>query len=101
VPSAEKSVNFSYDMSLSSEDHVPKIVDNMVEDWISIAKVFHLIIKSNWCRRMELSNLVSVKTFHWNRLVLNYGPNRAAVVILTYSVQEKCYKLSFGKFLVG
>jgi len=87
-------------MSLSSDDHVPKIVDNIVDDWTSIAKIFNLVLKSNWCRRMELSNLVSVKSFTWNKLVLNYGPNRAAVVNITYNVQDKCYKLSFGKIFI-
>jgi mediator of RNA polymerase II transcription subunit 14 len=83
-------------MALSSEDHVPRIVSSILDDWLEIAKIFNLVYKSNWCRRMELSNLVAVKSFNWNKLVLSYGPNRAANVKISYSVQDRSYKLSFG-----
>ncbi|XP_021960036.1 mediator of RNA polymerase II transcription subunit 14 isoform X1 [Folsomia candida] len=96
VPNSEKPLHFVYDMALSSDDHVPQIVRNMLDDWLAIAKMFHLVLRSNWCRRMEASNLVAVKSFHWNRLVLSYGPSRAANVTIFYSIQDKCYKLSFG-----
>jgi len=83
-------------MALASEEHISKVIDSMLNDWVVIAKIFHLIVKSDWCRRVEDSGLASVKTFTWNKLVLSYGPIKAAVLSITYSILEKCYKLSFG-----
>ena len=59
IPDVEKPVHFVYEMALSSEDHIPKIVDNFLDDWASIARLFVLVQKSGWMRRMESSGLVS------------------------------------------
>ena len=93
IPDVEKPVHFVYEMALSSEDHIPKIVDNFLDDWASIARLFVLVQKSGW---MESSGLVAVKSYNRKKLTLNYGPNRSAIVTITYSISEKCFKLSFG-----
>lgn len=97
MPGVEKPVNFAYDMIVSSEEHIPKVVENMVDDWIVIAKLFHLIVRSNFCRQFGRNSPISVKSFIWNKLVVSYGPSKAALVTVSYSITEKIYKLSFGK----
>lgn len=91
----EKPVNFVYEMALSSEDHIPKVVEYFLDDWNCIVKLFVLVEKSGWMRRMDPAQ-VSVKSYTWNKLTLNYGPNRSAVLNIIYSIKEKCFKLSFG-----
>ena len=89
IPDVEKPVHFVYEMALSSEDHIPKIVDNFLDDWASIARLFVLVQKSGWMRRMESSGLVAVKSYNWKKLTLNYGPNRSAIVTITYSLSVR------------
>ncbi|CAG7734428.1 unnamed protein product [Allacma fusca] len=96
IPHVEKPVNFVHEMALSSEDHIPKIVDYFLEDWTCIAKLFVLVEKSGWMRRMEQSGHVFVKSYTWNKLTLNYGPHLSAVVNICYNIADKCFKLSFG-----
>lgn len=84
-------------MIVSSEEHIPRVVDSMIDDWIAIGKLFHLIVKSNFLRQFGRNSPISVKSFTWNKLILSYGPNKAALVTVTYSILEKVYKLSFGK----
>lgn len=97
TPGAEKPVNFAYDMIVSAEEHIPKVVDSMIDDWIGIAKLFHLIVKSQYLRHFGNNSPISVKSFTWNKLILYYGPNKGAIVTVQYSIPEKVYKLSFGK----
>lgn len=97
TPGVEKPVNFAYDMIVSSEEHIPKVVDSMIDDWMAIAKLFHLVVKSNYCRNFGRNSQISVKSFTWNKLILSYGPNKGAHVSVTYSISEKVYKISFGK----
>lgn len=84
-------------MSVSTDDHIPKVVDCILDDWMVIAKLIYLLEDSNWLEKFERSGLVSLKNFTWNKLIINYGPNRSAVATIQYIITEKYYKLSFGK----
>lgn len=96
MPGIEKPVNFAYDIIVSSEEHIPKVVDSIIDDWTVIAKLFHLIIKSNFCRQFGKNSPISVKSFTWNKIIISYGPNKGAFVTIAYNMTEKIYKLSFG-----
>ncbi len=91
-----KPVHFVHEMSVSAEDHIPKIVDCFLDDWVAIAKLFYLLERANWLTSLEQSGHVLIKSFTWNKLVINYGPNRSAVATIQYIITEKYYKLSFG-----
>lgn len=86
-------------MALSSDDHISKMVDNILDDWFAIAKLFVLLEKSKWLTKLEQSGLVSIKSFTWNKLTIHYGPNRSARADIIYVIHEKSYKIYFGKLL--
>jgi hypothetical protein len=87
-------------MALSADDHISKMVDNIGEDWLAIAKIFVLLEKSKWLSKLEQSGLVSIKSFTWNKLTYYYGPNRSARADIVFAIPEKSYKIYFGKLCV-
>lgn len=41
--------------------------------------------------------MVSIKSYNYSKLVLTYGPNRGATVTIQWSIDDKAFKLIFGR----
>lgn len=47
--------------------------------------------------KYNLRNMVSIKSYSYNKLVLAYGPNQGATVTVQWSTNDKAFKLVFGR----
>lgn len=47
--------------------------------------------------KYNLRNMVSIKSYNYSKLVLAYGPNHGANVTVQWSINDKTFKLIFGK----
>lgn len=50
--------------------------------------------------KFGLSNAVIIKSYSYSKLVMGYGPDRAATVTVNWDSKEKIYKLILGIFLL-
>lgn len=94
----ESPVTCIFEMALSSDDHVAKLVDAILDQWHGIAKLFLLLEKSNWLKRLSQISILEIKSYTWSNLTVFYGPGRSARANVIYSLSDKCYKIYFGLF---
>lgn len=48
--------------------------------------------------KFNLSNMVTVKSYSYSKLVLGYGPERGATVTVQWNSQSQAFTLVFGEF---
>ncbi|XP_063244367.1 mediator of RNA polymerase II transcription subunit 14 isoform X2 [Bacillus rossius redtenbacheri] len=90
-------VYFQYDMETA--DGVSKTVDALLSDWAQIVHLYMVVEDLSEYLRLDTSNLaniVTVRSYSYSRLVLGYGPERAATVTVHWSSGDKAFKLVFG-----
>ncbi|XP_054267906.1 mediator of RNA polymerase II transcription subunit 14-like [Macrosteles quadrilineatus] len=90
-------VYFQYEMG--SADNVGKTVDALLNDWTQIAQLYCLVDELAEYFRIEkynLSNMVTVKSYSYSKLVLGYGPERGATVTVQWNSQSQAFTLVFG-----
>uniref|UniRef100_A0A146LY05 Mediator of RNA polymerase II transcription subunit 14 n=4 Tax=Lygus hesperus TaxID=30085 RepID=A0A146LY05_LYGHE len=90
-------VYFNYDM-LPAES-VSKTVDALLSDWAQIVHLYTLVEDlSEYFKtsKYNISSLVTVKSYSYNKLVLGYGPERAATVTVQWNSSTKAFTLIFG-----
>nr|XP_024219259.1 mediator of RNA polymerase II transcription subunit 14 [Halyomorpha halys] len=90
-------VYFQYDM-LPAEQ-VGKTVDALLSDWAQIVHLYTLVEDLAEYFRMpkyNISSVVTVKSYSYSKLVLGYGPDRAATVTVQWNPVNKAYTLVFG-----
>ncbi|KAL1123440.1 hypothetical protein AAG570_002520 [Ranatra chinensis] len=90
-------VYFQYDML--SADSVSKTVDALLSDWAQIVHLYTLVEDLADYFRMEkynLSSMVSIKSYSYSKLVLGYGPDRAATVNVHWNSATNTFVLTFG-----
>jgi mediator of RNA polymerase II transcription subunit 14 len=47
--------------------------------------------------KYNLSNMVTIKSYSYSRLVLGYGPDRGATVTVDWNSSDKAFRLIFGE----
>ncbi|KAJ8894673.1 hypothetical protein PR048_007338 [Dryococelus australis] len=90
-------VYFQYDMETA--ENVSKTVDALLCDWAQIVHLYMVVEDLAEYLRLEgsnLPNIVTIKSYSYSRLVLGYGPERAATVTVFWNSEEKAFKLIFG-----
>uniref|UniRef100_A0A1B6LA62 Mediator of RNA polymerase II transcription subunit 14 n=1 Tax=Graphocephala atropunctata TaxID=36148 RepID=A0A1B6LA62_9HEMI len=90
-------VYFQYEMG--SADNVGKTVDTLLNDWAQIAQLYTLVDELAEYFRIEkynLSNMVTIKSYSYSKLVLGYGPERGATVTVQWNSQTQAFTLVFG-----
>ncbi|XP_049856745.1 mediator of RNA polymerase II transcription subunit 14 [Schistocerca gregaria] len=90
-------VYFQYDMGTA--DAVRQTVDSLLNDWAQIVHLYSVVEDLAEYFRIEkynLSNIVSIKSYSYSRLVLGYGPDRSATVTVHWNSSDKAFKLVFG-----
>ncbi|BES92650.1 U1 small nuclear ribonucleoprotein C [Nesidiocoris tenuis] len=89
-------VYFNYDI-LPAES-VAKTVDSLLNDWAQIVHLYTLVEDlSEYFKtsKYNISSLVTVKSYSYNKLVLGYGPERAATVTVQWNSATKAFTLVF------
>lgn len=46
--------------------------------------------------KYNLANMFSVKSYNYSKLILCYGPDKGAMVSISWNSQENVFKLAFG-----
>ncbi|XP_065344128.1 mediator of RNA polymerase II transcription subunit 14 isoform X2 [Cloeon dipterum] len=88
-------VYFQYELGL--EEHVPATVDALLRDWHTLENLYQLVddlaffFKNG--DKYGLSGLVTIKSYSYKRLVVSYGAERALSVSVTWSAEERAFKL--------
>ncbi|PSN29847.1 Mediator of RNA polymerase II transcription subunit 14 [Blattella germanica] len=90
-------VYFQYDMGTA--ETVSKTVDLLLCDWAQIVHLYTVVEELAEYFRIEkynLSNMVTIKSYSYSRLVLGYGPDRGATVTIDWNSTDKAFRLIFG-----
>lgn len=90
-------VYFQYDMG--SADNISKSVDCLLSDWAQIVHLYVIVEELAEYFRIEkynLSNMVTIKSYSYSRLVMGYGPDRGATVTVQWNSADKAFHLIFG-----
>lgn len=90
-------VYFQYDMG--PVDQVSKVVDHLLNDWAQIVHLYNIVqdlAEYLTIDKYNLSNMLSVKSYNYSKLVLGYGPEKGASVTVQWNTYEKAFKLVFG-----
>ncbi|XP_012231892.1 mediator of RNA polymerase II transcription subunit 14 isoform X4 [Linepithema humile] len=91
-------VYFQYDMGTA--DTVSRTVDALLNDWAQIVHLYsivHDLAEYFKIEKYNLRNIVSIKSFSYSKLVLAYGPNQGAIVTIQWSINDKAFKMVFGR----
>ncbi|XP_073993036.1 mediator complex subunit 14 isoform X1 [Rhodnius prolixus] len=90
-------VYFQYEM-LPAET-VQKTVDALLNDWAQIVHLYTLVEDlAEYFRipKYNISSMVTVKSYSYSKLILGYGPDRAATVTVQWDPTAKAFTLVFG-----
>lgn len=77
-------------------------VDSLLEEWAKIVHLYSIVHDFTEylnIEKYELKNIVDVKSYTYNQLVLGYGPDHKYTVTIYWSVSDKSFKLDFIKSL--
>ncbi|XP_020281468.1 mediator of RNA polymerase II transcription subunit 14 isoform X2 [Pseudomyrmex gracilis] len=91
-------VYFQYEVGTA--DTVSRTVDALLNDWAQIVHLYsivHDLAEYFKIEKYNLRNMVSVKSYSYSKLVLAYGPNQGATVTVQWSINDKAFKLVFGR----
>nr|CAD7406222.1 unnamed protein product [Timema poppensis] len=109
-------VYFQYDMG--NIDNVSKTVDALLSDWAQVVHLYMLVeglaeyfrmvllfyrskpklidIFNVIPEKVNLLNIVTIKSYSYSRLVLGYGPDKGATVTVYWNSEDKAFRLIFG-----
>ncbi|KAB7504809.1 hypothetical protein Anas_09210 [Armadillidium nasatum] len=109
-------VIFTYETP--TPDSVQKTVQAILSDWISISKLYELVLvfakyynhsvdpstggsSLNFLNGVGsglkiLSEIVKIRSYNYRSITLSYGPSYDAYVIVKYNVEKKKFILNFG-----
>ncbi|KAI4459735.1 mediator complex subunit [Holotrichia oblita] len=96
---SRRPVYFQYDMG--SVDTIARNVDSLLNDWSQIVHLYTIVHDLSEylnlsSEKYNLSNIFSVKSYNYNKLVLCYGPDKGALISITWNATDKVFKLAFG-----
>nr|XP_015839661.1 PREDICTED: mediator of RNA polymerase II transcription subunit 14 [Tribolium castaneum] len=94
---SRRPVYFQYDMA--TIDATSRTVDSLLSDWYQIVHLYTIVHDlSEYLKgdKYNLSNMFSIKSYNYSKLVLCYGPEKGAMVSIHWNSGEKAFKLAFG-----
>ncbi|XP_017775770.1 PREDICTED: mediator of RNA polymerase II transcription subunit 14 [Nicrophorus vespilloides] len=94
---SRRPVYFPYDMGTA--DNVSRTVNQLLSDWAQIVHLYTIVHELSEYLAIEkynLANMFSIKSYSYGKLVLCYGPDKGAMVCITWSSSQKLFRLSFG-----
>nr|XP_027196694.1 mediator of RNA polymerase II transcription subunit 14-like [Dermatophagoides pteronyssinus] len=95
-----KIVNNSYDYTILSQSVIVRMVDELLNDWTAIARLYDVVEKfsqeiKHYSSIINLSS-IEIKSFSYKKISIGYGPNKSFFVSIYYKFSEKRFQLSFG-----
>lgn len=111
---SRRPVYFQYDMG--SVDSVSRTVEQFLSDWAQIVHLYTIVhdlseylvngigfplilcfkLTFTIADKYNLSNMFSIKSYNYNKLILCYGPEKGAMVSINWNSAENVFKLAFG-----
>lgn len=90
-----KTVNLMYDFATGSRAHVIQMVDELLEDWSAIERLYNVVC--DFGRVAEnMKSLIDIRSFTYKKLFLSYGPGKSFSVAIHWKSLEKRFQLNFG-----
>ncbi|XP_060525569.1 mediator of RNA polymerase II transcription subunit 14 [Cylas formicarius] len=95
---SRRPIYFQYEMT--TIDQTSKTVDCLLSDWWQIVHLYTVIHELSEYLKLDkysyLSNLFSIKSYNYSKLILCYGADKGAMVSIMWNNQLKMFKLTFG-----
>lgn len=88
-------VPLMYDFSNGSQAQIVQMVDELLEDWSAIEKLYDVVYEFGKVAS-NFANLVELKSFTYKKLLLGYGPNKIFMLTIHWKSTEKRFQLNFG-----
>ncbi|KAG4074048.1 hypothetical protein HA402_014253 [Bradysia odoriphaga] len=91
-----RTVYYQYD--LVSSDMVNKTINSLLSDWSKIVYLYsivHEFAEQYKNEKYNLQNLVTVKSYNYNNLLLGYGPNKEVTVNIFWCTEAMEFKMVF------
>ncbi|KAI1285965.1 Mediator of RNA polymerase II transcription subunit 14 [Halotydeus destructor] len=92
--SAKQTVHLMYDFSRASQAQIVQMVDELLEDWSALEKLYE-VVHSFSTVAAEFPS-VAIKSFNYKKVFLSYGPNKSLIVSILWKSSEKRFQLNFG-----
>jgi mediator of RNA polymerase II transcription subunit 14 len=91
------SVFLVYDCSHSGSAQLQQMLDELHDEWHSIAKLYDCFTHF-WSQAKQNSSPINVdvRSYTFKKLILAYGPNKQFTVSLTWKTNENRFILNFG-----
>lgn len=93
-------VYLMYEFSNGSQAQIVQMVDELLEDWSAIEKLYNVVHEFGKVAP-SLSSMVEIKSYTYKKMFLNYGPNKSFMVSLLWKSAEKRFQLNFGVTGIG
>ncbi|BFZ09810.1 hypothetical protein BsWGS_12849 [Bradybaena similaris] len=80
-------------------DNVQKTVQDLLDEWTSIAYLFGAVQRFAECYndvRTSLSSMVEIQSYNYKKLTLAYGPNMCSLVSIIWKPASKNFELFLG-----
>lgn len=99
-----RAVYFHYEMLLA--DSISKTVDQVLNDWTKIVLLYSLVhefAELYNAEKYNLKNIVSIKSYSYTNLLLQYGQNKEVSMNVSWCNDTKQFQLTFigGSLLVN
>ncbi|XP_049820505.1 mediator of RNA polymerase II transcription subunit 14 isoform X2 [Aethina tumida] len=95
---SRRPIYFQYDMA--TIDNTSKTVDSLLNDWSQIVHLYTIVHDLSEYLKIDkysfLANMFCIKSYNYSKLILCYGPDKGAMVSVTWNSIEKVFKLAFG-----
>ncbi|XP_018576450.1 mediator of RNA polymerase II transcription subunit 14 [Anoplophora glabripennis] len=95
---SRRPIYFQYEMA--TIDCTSKTVDSLLSDWSQIVHLYTIVHDLSEYLKIDkysfLSNMFCIKSYNYSKLILCYGPDKGAMVSVTWNNNDKIFKLAFG-----
>ncbi|XP_066259212.1 mediator of RNA polymerase II transcription subunit 14 isoform X2 [Euwallacea similis] len=95
---SRRPIYFQYEMLTA--DQTAKTVEMLLNDWWKIVHLYTLVHDLSEYLKIDkftfFSNLFSVRSFNYGKLVLCYGPDKGAIAQVVWDCKLNMFKLTFG-----
>ena len=90
-----RTVYLMYDFANGSRASAVQMVDELLEDWSAIEKLYTVICDFGRVAR-NYRHLVDLRSFTYKKLFISYGPGKCYTVAIHWKSMEKRFQLNFG-----
>ncbi|KAJ8944470.1 hypothetical protein NQ318_008740, partial [Aromia moschata] len=95
---SRRPIYFQYEMA--TIDCTAKTVEALLNDWGQIVHLYTIVHDMSEYLKIDkysfLTNLFCIKSYNYSKLVLCYGPDKGAMVSISWNSVNKAFKLAFG-----